>query len=151
MMWHATNLGVPLLGRDYCNHGYHSLLRCCNRGHFIDKVHQSDYRTIITHLKLCIYPTPRRQISLTQAVILSSSGNFVATIAALCNNIFFAYVRGGGSYFLYILLVKSKRCSHGLQNDDDVLTMLAGYVASRIEYSSCVSRHKPKLNGRKSN
>ena len=66
MMWHATILGVPLLGRDYCNHGYHSLLRCCNRGHFIDKVHQSDYRTITTH---CIYPTPRRQISLTQAVI----------------------------------------------------------------------------------
>ena len=83
---------------------------------------------------------------------LSSSGNFLATIAALCNNIFFAYVRGGGSYFLYILLVKSNDVLMDYRMMMiDVLTMLSGYVASRIEYSSCVSRHKPKLNGRRSN
>ena len=148
MMWQATILGVPLLGRDYCNHGYHSLLRCCNRGHFIDKVHQSRLQDNNNTLYI---PNTQETDFFDASCYLSSSGNFLATIAALCNNMFFAYVRGGGSYFLYILFVKSKRCSHGLQNDDDVLTILSGYVASRIEYSSCVSRHKPKLNGRRSN
>ena len=150
MMWHATILGVPLLGRDYCNHGYHSLFRCCNRGHFIDKVHQSDYRTITTH---CIYPTPRRQISLTQAVIChpaAISSLLLPRFAIIC----FSPTSEEGEATSYTF-------SSWNQNDVlmdyrmmmiDVLTMLAaGYVASRIEYSSCVSRHKPKLKGRRSN
>ena len=33
-----------------------------------------------------LHTTPRRHISLTQAAILSSAGNFFATIATLCNN-----------------------------------------------------------------
>jgi len=37
-------------------------------------------------LKLHVITTPRRHISLTKAVILSSTRNFFATIAMHCNN-----------------------------------------------------------------
>ena len=41
---------------------------------------------MFSYLKLCIITTPWRQISLTKAVILSSTQNFFATIATHCNN-----------------------------------------------------------------
>ena len=44
------------------------------------------HQTIFSYLKICIITTPKRHISLTKAVILSSIRNFFATIATHYNN-----------------------------------------------------------------
>ena len=91
---------------DYCQ-------LYCNRGH-LGKVDQADYKKIIIHSKNVdcrptdidgqlfsgkqtvspddvflfetLHTTPRRHISLTQAVILLCTSNFFAPVAALCNH-----------------------------------------------------------------
>ena len=70
------------------------------------------HQTMFSYLKLHIITTPRRYISLTKAVILSSTSNVFATIATHCNNM---PLQVKNTSIVYVFLPPFTHCNRPLR------------------------------------